>query len=404
MVSKCILVSILILLFIFSTTIFAIDTAKVKILTQVQAWGQVVVAVILEYPTEIDPSNVSSTTYEVLANRIRSDLGGELAPRTITRVYTNNKPSLAGSAVPGRYVIIELNPNDVNAGTLYYDVQKGGFNFDYELEYTVNQKVNIKAVNGMVLPAGTMMGREKINLIVDEFKNYIYKNSEGKELPYSLFIPKNYDPQKQYPLVVFLHGAGERGYNNQVQLKANEGAIVWASDLVQATNPCFVLAPQCPQNAGWTDIWGGKPFEPSVYLEMVYDVILDLTKNYSIDKGRIYLTGLSMGGFGTWALAMVHPETFAALVPICGWGDTSKAYLIKDIPTWVFTAEDDPVVKVEGVRAIVKALQDLNAPIRYTEYEKGVVSPPLALMAHWSWVPTYKNQKMIEWLFSQRKK
>ncbi|MCX7845800.1 MAG: phospholipase, partial [Dictyoglomaceae bacterium] len=114
--------------------------------------------------------------------------------------------------------------------------------------------------------------------------------------------------------------------------------------------------------------------------------------------------GLSMGGFGTFALAMSYPDTFAGLVPICGGGDPTKAHLIKHIPIWVFTAEDDPVVNVKIVRDIVKALQDLNAPIKYTEYEKGVVSPPLALMAHWSWIPAYKNQRMIEWLFSQVKK
>lgn len=201
-----------------------------------------------------------------------------------------------------------------------------------------------------------------------------------------------------------MHGAGERGPNNRVNLKANEGAIVWASDLVQSSNPCFVLAPQCPHDSAWTNLFGGKPFEPTIYLEMVHELIMDLLKKYNINKNKIYLTGLSMGGFGTWALAMSYPKTFAALVPICGGGDPSKAYLIKDIPTWVFTAEDDPVVDVKVVRDIVKALQELGAPVKYTEYEKGIVSPPLALMAHWSWIPAYKNQRMIEWLFSQERR
>lgn len=393
---------VLLLLSLLTTPIMALDTVKVKLVTQTQAWGQVVIGLILEYNCEIDPSQVSPSLFYVLANRV-NEYGGEISPRTIIKVYTNNAPSLTAKPVPGKYVIIELNANDTNAGTIYYDFAKGGFNFDYSLEYTVIQRENLKSIDGKIIPAGSFVGRERINLIVDEFKNDIYKKGD-KELPYSLFIPNNYDANKSYPLVVFLHGAGERGYANQMPLKANEGAVVWASEMVQSQYPCFVLAPQCPQNSSWTDLWGGKPFEPTVYLEMVHELILELSKKYNIDKKRIYLTGVSMGGFGTWALAMSHPETFAALVPICGWGDPTKASRIANIPVWVFTAEDDPVVQVEGVRAIVKALQELNAPVKYTEYEKGIVSPPLALMAHWSWVPAYKNQRMIEWLFSQIKK
>lgn len=394
------------LLLIFALTCltglaFPINSGSIKIVTQTQAWGQVVNAVIIEYPFNIDPANVSPSTFEVLANRIR-DGSGELAPRTITKVYTNNKPELTSKPTAGRFVIIELNSNDTNASTIYYDLAKG-FNFDYELEYTVIQKVNIKSIEEKILPAGVMIGRNRMNLVVDKFKNYIYQSTDGKKLPYSLFVPENYNPNETYPLVVFLHGAGERGFNNQMQLKANEGAVVWASELVQSNNPCFVLAPQCPQESAWTRLFDNKPFEPSEYLEMVHEVITKLVEEYNINRNRIYLTGLSMGGFGTWALAMAHPETFAALVPICGWGDPEKAELIADIPTWVFTAEDDPVVKVDGVRAIVKALEELGAPVKYTEYEKGVVSPPLALMAQWSWVPAYKNQRMIEWMFSQVK-
>lgn len=184
-------VIILLILLIFTLNqVFAIETGKVKLLTQVQAWGQVVVAVIIEYPVDVFPESVSASMYEVLANRIREDIGGEIAPRTILKVYTNDKPVLSNKAVSGRYVVIELSPNDVNAGTIYYKItEKGGFNFDYDLEYTVNQKFNIKAVDGRILPAGTMVGKERINLIVDDFKNYIYKNKEGNELPYSIFIP-----------------------------------------------------------------------------------------------------------------------------------------------------------------------------------------------------------------------
>lgn len=375
---------------------------KVKIITQTQALGQVVIAVAIEYPSPINPESISRSFFEVLSNRINEN-GGDLSLRTITKAYTNDKSSVTSKPVVGNYVILELNSNDVNASTIYYEmVGNTSFSFNYELEYTVNQKVNIKAQDGSILPARTMIGKEVINLIVDKFENFIYKDPKtGKELSYSLYIPDGYTPNKFYPLVVFLHGAGERGFNTQTHLKANRGAIVWAEESVQLQYPCFVLAPQCPQESAWTELFAGNPFKPSVYLEIVYDIISQLLEKYMIDKNRIYCTGLSMGGFGTWALAMSHPDIFSALVPICGGGDPSKAHLIKDISVWTFTAEDDPVVNVEYVRKTVNALKELNARIKYTEYEKGVVSPPLAPMAHFSWVPAYNNQRMIEWLFSQ---
>ncbi len=379
--------------------------SSVKIITRTQAWGQVVVAVAIEYDSPIDPSKVSAYMFDVFANRLNED-GGDLALRTITRVYTNDSPSLTSEPIAGNYVILELNPNDVNAMTIFFKTDdRFAFNSDYDLEYTVNQKVNIRAEDGNILPARTLVGKERINVVVDEFQNFIYKDKDtGKEISCSLYILDDYTADRFYPLVVFLHGAGERGSNNQMPLKANRGAVVWVEETVQSQSPCFVLAPQCPQDGAWTELFSGGSFKPSIYLEMVYDIISQLLEKYSIDKNRIYCTGLSMGGAGTWILAMSHPDIFAALVPVCAGGNPSIAHLIKDIPVWVFTAEDDPVVNVENVRKIVKALQKLSAPVKYTEYEKGIVSPPLAPMAHNSWIPAYNNQRMIEWLFSQSRK
>lgn len=372
-----------------------------KIIAKTEPLGQVVSAVILEYPEDIDPSILTTKTFEVLANRI-NEYGGEVGSRTVTRVYTNSEPVLTSKPVVGKYVIIELHPQDINAGTIYYDVSKGGFNFNYNLEYTVVQKENIKTVNGNILPARVIKGTDKIDLSADKFQHLVYTRETGEKIAYSLFIPKDYDSRRHYPLVVFLHGAGERGFDNQVQLKANKGAVVWTEDEVQSKYPCFVLAPQCPHESWWTRRVGSTiTYEPSIHLEMVYELIKQLQEKYSIDKNRIYLTGLSMGGIGTWALSMAHPDIFAALAPICGMGDVNKVELIKDIPVWVFTAEDDPVVRVELVRETVEALKKVGGNVRYTEYERGVVSPPLAPMAHFSWVPAYNNKVFIDWLFAQ---
>jgi predicted peptidase len=135
---------------------------------------------------------------------------------------------------------------------------------------------------------------------------------------------------------------------------------------------------------------------------MVYELILDIEKKYNnIDKRRIYSTGLSMGGFGTWTINIAHPKVFTAIVPICGGGDPAKANLLVNKPIWAFHSEDDPVVDVAFSRNMVNALKKLGSNVKYTEYDKGVVAPPLAPMAHFSWVPAYNDQDMIEWLFLQ---
>lgn len=187
-----------------------------------------------------------------------------------------------------------------------------------------------------------------------------------------------------------------------VNISSNKGAIVWAEDIVQSNHPCFVLAPQCPIDSSWTGVLtDGDPYTPTVYLHMVHELVLELADKFSIDKNRLYCTGLSMGSFGTWAINMAYPDTFAAMVPICGGGDPAKAKLLVDKPICNFHAEDDSLVKVSYSRNIVAALQELGSNIKYTEYARGVVSPPLAPFLHFSWVPAYNNQRMIEWVFNQ---
>ncbi|MEJ6952367.1 prolyl oligopeptidase family serine peptidase [Natronospora cellulosivora (SeqCode)] len=395
---------LLTILFISGGFVMAVDRADITIVTEIASHGQVVTALVLEYSDTLDPAHLSTDLYEVKANRVNED-GGELLGRTITAVYTNNEPSIALEANPGRYVIIELDADDINAPTLYYkETAIGGFNFNYEIEYIISQKNNIKTKDGTIIPAGVILGNKRKNLIVDEFQNFIYQDETREEMPYSLYIPANYDPDISYPLVLFLHGAGERGFNNQVHLKANMGAIVWAEDKVQSKYSAFVLAPQAPQNSGWTQFISIEDlYNPTKHLEMAYDLLHEIINAYNIDEDRLYSTGLSMGGFGTWAINIANPDTFAAMVPICGGGDPDKAHLLVNKAIWNFHAEDDATVPVELSRNIVNSLKELGSDIRYTEYESGFVSPPLALMPHFSWIPAYNNSEMIEWLFSQSK-
>jgi predicted peptidase len=220
-------------------------------------------------------------------------------------------------------------------------------------------------------------------------------------LPYRLFIPDSYDPSKTYPLVLFLHGAGERGTDNTIQLTANNGAAVWADPNNQSANPCFVLAPQCPDNEQWVDTpWGLGSYDiedvmVSDEILMVMDIINDLKKEFNIDATRIYSTGLSMGGYGTWDINLRYPNVFAAALPVCGAGDPSKAALIASKPIWAFHGDQDNTVPVAADREMIQALKNAGGSPKYSEYS-GV--------GHGAWDPAYAEGTLISWTFAQRLK
>jgi len=226
-----------------------------------------------------------------------------------------------------------------------------------------------------------------------------YRNAEGETLPYRLSVPRNYDPAKKYPLVLFLHGAGERGNDNEAQLK-HAGVLRLVSDEVAAKHPCFLVAPQCPTG----DTWGGLPRgrksdfkasdQPGKAMRLTMALLDALDKEYSIDPARRYVTGLSMGGFGSFDLCARRPKDIAAAMPICGGGDTSKAKDMREIAFWVFHGGADPVVSPALSQKMVEALKEAGAKVKYTEYP-GV--------GHDSWTPAYKEPELVEWLFGQHR-
>lgn len=248
--------------------------------------------------------------------------------------------------------------------------------------------------------------RENIRPVADKFLMASYTGmSTGITLLYRLFVPDGYDSTRSYPLVVFLHGARERGMDNEAQLTANQGATVWAKPEEQTRHPCFVLAPQCPGTAnsciGWTTLMSSglaDPFRPRPELETVFDLIQQVSRKYAIDRKRTYCTGLSMGGFGAWALALSHPDALAAIVVASGGGDPAKLAGIARLPVWIFHAVKDPVVPVSFARATVKTLMTAGGAPRYTEYPQDSFFYPTA---HESWVPAFSNAEMREWLFQQ---
>lgn len=234
---------------------------------------------------------------------------------------------------------------------------------------------------------------------VDRFAPLKYEDGKGGVLNYQMLFP-DANPSRKYPLVIFLHGAGERGDDNKAQLKW--GVQNFATDEYMSKYPAIVIAPQCPKDMQWSNLDfdrdAGTIFlkdAPSKPMELLIQLIEKTMKEMSVDPSRVYITGLSMGGFGTFDLTMRKPDWFAASVPVCGGGDISKAATIAHIPTWIFHGAEDAVVPSRLSADMLQALKDAGAHPGYTEYPE---------VGHFSWLMAYSDPLMIEWMFRQRKK
>jgi predicted peptidase len=223
---------------------------------------------------------------------------------------------------------------------------------------------------------------------VDDFEQGSYSDGTNT-IPYRLFIPVDYDPSQSYPLVLFLHGAGERGTDNRRQLSVQTAPLVFVRPENQAQWPCFMLAPQCPQNGVWDNI-GHE--DPSLWMALTLAAIDDLTNSYSIDTSHLYITGLSMGGFGTWDTITRFPGLFAAAVPIAGGGDPSLAYRCAQTPIWDFHGGADHTVPPRFSREMIAAVIAAGGEPGYTEY------PGIDHVG--SWNLAYAEPYLLPWLFS----
>lgn len=234
------------------------------------------------------------------------------------------------------------------------------------------------------------------------FEKQLFVSGEDT-LPCRILTPVPFDANKKYPLVIFLHGAGERGSDNEAQL--TWGADLFLDSLNRIKYPAIVIFPQCPANDKWSEYNKNSLKDSTGYeysaeaairkpLQLVSDFIDTLLQSNQVDKDRVYIGGMSMGGFGTLELLWRKPQTFAAAFPICGATnpDKLKAYR-KNLPIWIFHGEKDAVIYVSNSRLIYGILKKTHAKAKYTEYV-GV--------NHDSWKNAFAEPNLLPWLFSQR--
>jgi predicted peptidase len=232
------------------------------------------------------------------------------------------------------------------------------------------------------------------------FEKKTFETKEGQVLPYQILLPQDYNPSKKYPLLVVLHGAGERGTDNEAQMKY--GKSVFLDSLNRINYQAIVIFPQCPKESYWSSVKINRSTVPTTFLfdysapiNWPLQAVIDLVKTTKHDKKRTYIMGLSMGGMGTMEAVSRFPKMFAAANPICGGADLSYvSKYAKRVPLWVHHGDVDIVVPVRHSRELVKAVQDQGVEIRYNEY---------AGVNHNSWDNAFKQPDLLSWIFSHRK-
>ncbi|PIQ09395.1 MAG: hypothetical protein COW71_06870 [Ignavibacteriales bacterium CG18_big_fil_WC_8_21_14_2_50_31_20] len=269
-----------------------------------------------------------------------------------------------------------------------------------------------------------MIAAQEIELM-NKFENYSH-TLDSTTIPYRMFIPQ-YQENEKLPLIIALHGSGERGSDNQKQIEFHRLSTVWVDSANQKEHPCFVIAPQCSMENRWVDTdWTQDKYDfaqtpISNELATVSNLIDSIVSKYPIDKNRIYITGLSMGGLGSWYLLMNNPNRFAAAIIMSGAADPQMACQIKNVPIWAFHGDIDAAVPVEGSRKMIKAISNcgndvllisdpnnkdfldneimtnriINSQHIYTEYKN---------KGHVIWKESYDNWLVREWLFSKKQK
>ena len=245
--------------------------------------------------------------------------------------------------------------------------------------YILTPLVLISLLIGCMQMEKSSMVSDTSQLIGQHSKIFEKTITKNLSCNYLLFLPEGYDDQeKEWPLILFLHGAGERG-NDLEKVKVHGPPKIVEK---QKDFPFIVVSPQCPEEQWWTD-----------NLDILINLLDEIVTRYNVDKDKVYLTGLSMGGFGTWALASRYPDHFAAVAPICGGALQTNAYSLLDVPIWIFHGAKDSVVPVQRSQEMYDLIKGRNGNVKLTIYPEA---------NHDSWTQTYDNQELYDWFLEHK--
>ncbi len=388
-------------------------------ITEPSGKGSLLTAVAVEFNSNIKSSSLSKETFSIDG-------------RTVTAVYVNNKAEkrtgTENESKSGKYVIIELSPDDAKAVLRIRGQRGDGFKMA-EPDISVVQKKTIISTSGKkYLPGDTLMKNNKVReMIVEDFKQFVFEDPEtGISLKYNLYIPKNYNKNKKYPLVLFMHDMGVLSDDTKSTLRQGNGATVWATSSEQKKHEAFVLAPQYNVQVV------NDNHEVTGDLEATVNLLNSLMKKYSIDRNRLYTTGQSMGGMMSIVMNVRYPDLFAASYFVASqWDENVVAPMAKN-NIWITVSTGDPKA-FPGMNAItdvlsknggkvakaswlgnytseqfnqgVKDVLTENANINYTTLEKGTIPGVLedGREHNSTWTVAYNIEGIRDWIFRQKK-
>lgn len=406
----------------------AIDST---VITEVTPLGYKITGLAIEYngTVSLGSAGIDESSFIVDVTLDRPGAVPRTGTRTIRNAYTSADINVDGVSEPGKYIVLELDEDDALAPGTY---NSGGFTTFYDLNgsYEVSQVKTLEGANQRVNahPGRDIANSGVRNLIADEYDAGTFPAQAGVTLPFRFFTPDLHEGQK-YPLVVTLHGYGESGTNNFSQIAGNQISTAFADPERQASNPAFVLSPQADPTTASNGAWWRGEMQAGV-VELVKKTIAE---NPAIDPSRVYLTGLSMGSYGSWGLLPAHSDIFAGALLVCGSGDeAAAAAALGDFPIWAVHSVDDAVVPYDAPGSdyrIFKALEAAGNPVTWSEWagtlpdaqQEALAAEATAraastgsehifttlptgttpLFSHGSWIPTYTNSVMLDWLFEQ---
>lgn len=400
---------------VVNATVFSDQHVRaVTSVTDVFGRSQRTTAAILEYDTPIKQAEVDAAQWSVNGRRI-------------VRAYATDQPHRAAQGHDGRFVVLELDPAD--SASIVYAPDTD----DKPATVAVSQVKPIATVSGGTIAPSSqpLINTRQSNQIVDDFRQFTYVDSvTGLSLTYNLYIPKNYDAHKRYPLVLFMHDYGVTGTNPLRTLEQGLGAVSFASPEDQARHPAFVLAPQYPVALA------NDAFQTSDYVDVTARLVKSLTHRYSIDSHRLYTTGQSGGCMASIVLNLKYPQLFAATLLVAGQWDPDVVANMAHKKLWIIVSQDDGKAW-PGMSSLVEKWQQLGAKVTqatwngrasdqefaaaaaamlkedptsniyFTSFEKGTVIPAdvtSGASGHvWTWPIAYRIPAVRDWLFTQSK-